>query len=204
MNKNRLIKAISFSLCLLSFALVLITNAGFLEVSEDLVIMGNGTLERELGAQSAPFFTGQKLSESIVPIYLVHENATSFYRSDFELILSNNSTIYYQSASALGGAKHYLSNKNYKLGVCTGFQYIGVQNKTFSFESSPDLSEALIKSEVEGRSVVRARVVNRSHYHQRTVDTLTWLEGNYILDWKFLVLGIEYPEAFEDDYLGCP
>ena len=184
--------------------LVLIANAGVLEVSEDLAIQGNGTFERELDAQSSPFFTGQKLSESIVPIYLSHENATSFYHSDFELILCNNSTIYYESASDLSAAKHSLSNANYKLGVCTGFYYIGAQNKTFYFESSPDLSEALVRSEAEGRSVLCARVINKSYIHKRTVDSLTWLEGNYSLDWNFLVLDTEYPEAGDDDWLVCP
>ena len=184
--------------------LVLIANAGVLEVSEDLAIQGNGTFERELDAQSSPFFTGQKLSESIVPIYLSHENATSFYHSDFELILCNNSTIYYESASDLSAAKHSLSNANYKLGVCTGFYFIGAQKKSFSFESSPDLSEALVKSEAEGRSIVRAHVVNQSYPHKRYTDTLTWLEGNYSLDWAFLVIDVDHPEAGDDDWLPCP
>lgn len=204
MNKNRSALAIFFSLCLLSSALVLITNASFLEVSEDLVIVGNCTIDRDFRAQSAPDFSGQKLTETIVSVYPFHVNATSYHRSNFELIMSNNSSIYYESASELPGVKHYLSNENFKIGVYTGFHFIGAQNKSFSFESSPSLSEALVLSEAEGRSVVRARVVNESQCHDRTVDMRTWLEGNYTLDWAFLVLDVDYPEAGDDDFLGCP
>lgn len=204
MNKNRLSISLLFSFCLLSFALVVITNASFLEVSEDLVIVGNGSIDRDFGAQSAPDFSGQKLAETIVPVYSSHVNVTSSYRSNFELIMSNNSSIYYESASELTNVKHRLSNDNYKVGVYTGFYYIGTQNKSFSFESSPSLSEALLISDADGRSVIRARVVNESYYRDRTVDSLTWLQGNYTLNWAFLVLDVEYPEAGDDDWLECP
>lgn len=178
--------------------------ACYLEISETETIIGNGTFDKDFHAQSSPSLSGQKLSESIVPTYPFPLNLTLYYYSDFELIHTNNSTIYYESVSELPGAKHYLRNENFELGVCTGFYFIGKQNKIFSFESSPLLSEALSKSEVEGRSVVCARVVNQSHYRQRTIDTLTWLEGNYSLDWAFLVIDVDYPEAGDDDYLGCP
>ena len=118
--------------------------------------------------------------------------------------MSNNSSIYYESVSELPNFKHFLASRNYKLGVYTGFYFIGTQNKSFSFESSPSLSEALVLSEAEGRSVVRARVANESYYHHRTIDSLTWLEGNYSLDWAFLVLDVDYPEAGDDDWLVCP
>jgi hypothetical protein len=176
----------------------------YLEISETQTIIGNGTFEKDFGVQSSPTFEGQKLSEAIVPTYPFQVNATSYYHSDFELIHSNNSSIFYDSVSILSGVKHYLSNDNYELGVCTGFYYIGTQNKTFLFESTPSLSEALVKSEAIGRSVVRARVINESYPHKCTVDTITWAEGNYSLDWAFLVIDYEYPEAGDDDYLGCP
>jgi hypothetical protein len=176
----------------------------YLEISETQTIIGNGTFEKDFGVQSSPSFSGQKLSEAIVPTYPFHENATSYYYSDFELIHSNNSSIFYESRSILPGVKHYLSNDNYELGVCTGFYFIDTQNKTFAFESSPSLSEALVKSEAKGRSVVRARVVNESYPHQRIIDSLTWLEGNNSLDWAFLAIDVEYPEEGDEDYLGCP
>jgi hypothetical protein len=176
----------------------------YVEISETQTIIGNGTFEKDFGVQSSPAFDGQKLSEAIVPTYPFHVNATTYYHSDFEFIHSNNSSIFYESVSILPGAKHYLSNDNYELGVCTGFYFIGTQNKTFLFESSPSLSEALVKSEAIGRSVVRARVVNRTDYHHPTVDMRTWLDGNYTLDWNILVLDIDYPEAGDDDYLFCP
>jgi hypothetical protein len=194
-------------LFVLSLLLVSIPGAAsisHLEISESQTIIGNGTFEKDFGVQSSPAFSGQKLSEAIVPTYPFHVNATSFYHSDFELIHSNNSSIYYESISILPGVKHYLSNENFELGVCTGFYFIGTQNKTFLFESSPSLSEALVKSEAEGRSIVRASIVNESYPHKHTADSLTWLNGNYTLDWEFLVIAVEYPEAGEDDYLGCP
>lgn len=204
-GKNRLFAA---SLVLFYFAFLIFiisVNASSLEVSEDLIIVGNGTIDRDFWAASSPDYTGQKLFETILPVYSPHGNFTpSSYRSNFELILSNNSSIYYESASDLPHAKHYLENQNYKLGVCTGFYFMGSQNKSFSFESSPSLSEALVLSEAEGRSVLRARVVNESFAHYPTVDMRTWLEGNYTLDWNFLVLKPEYPEAGVDDWLLCP
>jgi hypothetical protein len=166
--------------------------AAYLEISETQTIIGNGTFEKDFGVQSSPTESGQKLSEAIVPTYPFQVNATSYYHSDFELTLINNSTIYYDSVSILSGVKHYLSNDNYELGVCTGFYFIGTQNKTFLFESSPSLSEALVKSEAIGRSVVCARVVNESYPHKRTADSFTWLEGNYSLDWAFLAFDVEY------------
>lgn len=200
MNKT----IVLFSLYLILSAIA-ITAAGSLEVSEDLVIIGNGTIDRDFVAQSAPGYTGQKLSETILPVYSSHGNFTSStYRSNFELIMSNNSSIYYISDSDLPNAKHYIENQNYKLGVCIGFYYMGSQKKNFSFESSPFLSEALVISEAEGRSVVRARVVNESFTHYPAVDMRTWLEGNYSLDLNFLVLAVEYPEAGDDDWLVCP
>jgi len=204
MNKNRHLKAILVLVCLLPFAFVFITGASFLEVSEDLVIIGNGTLERDFGAQSSYDFTGQKLIETIVPVSSPHEYATSYYSSNFELVLSNNSSIFYESASELPGSKHFLSNENFDIGVYTGFYFIGEQNKSFLFESTPSLSEALLQSEAKGRSVVRSRVVNEAYYHQRTSDSRTWMEGNYTIDWSFLVLDLEFPEAGDDDWLVCP
>lgn len=194
--------AYTFSFCLL-LVFVLVTS-GSLEVSEDLVITGNGSFDRDFGVQSSPDLTGQKLFETILPVYSPYRDCTVSYRSNFELVQSNNSTIYYESSSEMFRSKHYLASRNYELGVCTGFHYIGDQNKSFSFESSPSLSEALVISEATGRSVLRARVVNGTEYHARTIDSLTWLEGNYTLDWAFLVLNIEYPEAGDDDWLSCP
>lgn len=204
MNKNYILRSILFSLCLLSFALVCITNASFVAISEDLVIVGNGTIDRDLSAQSAPDYSGQKLVETIVTVFSPHENTTSFYHSNFELVHSNNSSIYYEAVSELQNSKHFLANNNFELGAYTGFYFVGAQNKSFSFESSPSLSEALLISDAEGRSIVRAHVVNASHHHARTIDTLTWLEGNYSLDWTFLVIGIENPEAGDGDWLSCP
>jgi len=175
-----------------------------LEISETQKIIGNGTFDKDFRVQTAPSLSGQKLSESIVPVYPFSLNLTSYYHSNFELIHTNNSSIFYESVSELPGAKHYLSNQNYDIGVSTGFYFIGTQTKSFSFESSPSLSEALVKGEVEGRSVVRSRVANKSYYHQRTIDSLTWLEGNYSLDWEFLVIDIDFPEAGNDDWLKCP
>jgi hypothetical protein len=193
-----------FCFVLILFLISIPGAFAYLEISETVTIIGNGTFEKDFGVQSAPDFTGQKLAEAIVPTYPFYVNATSCYHSDFELIHSNNSSIYYESTSELPGVKHYLSNENFELGVCTGFYFIGSQKKGFLFESSPSLSEAIVKSEVEGRSIVHARVVNESFYHKRHVDSLTWLEGNYSLDWAFLVLDVEFPEAGEKDYLGCP
>jgi hypothetical protein len=200
MNKTRL------ALFLLSLCLVFVPiSASTFEVSEDLCIIGNGTIERDFTAQSTADYAGQKLFETIRPIYSPNGSFTSSsYSSNFELILSNNSSIYCVSDSDLRDVKHYLSNKNYKLGVSTGFYYIGTQNKSFTFESSPSLSEAIVRSEAEGRSVLRARVVNVSHHQARTIDSLIWLEGNYSLEWNFLVIAPEFPEAGEDDWLLCP
>ena len=193
-----------FSFCIILSAFVSIANASFIEVSEELFISGNGSFERDFEAQSAPEYTGQKLIESIVPVSLPHGNSTSYYESNFELLLCNNSSIYFESTSDLFEVKHYQFNQNYELGVVTGFQFIGSQRKTVSFESSPWVSEAIVKSEAEGRSVLCARVVNKTHHHKRTIDSLTWLVGNYTLDWNFLVLDTECPEEGEDDWLPCP
>lgn len=206
MNYNSLLKATFVSLCLLSFVLVCIANTS-LEISEDLTIAGNGSFDRVFEVQSSPdFINGQKLIETILPAaYLARVNVTSTYSSSFEFIHSNNSSIFYESYSDLSDVKHYLSNENFEIGVYTGFYFIGTQNKSFLFESSPSLSEAVVLSKAEGRSVLRAKVANRSYYHYPIVDTRTWLEGNYSLNWNFLVLNPEYPEAGEaDDYLACP
>ena len=200
--KKDLQLACIFSFCLL-FVLVFVANAGFLEVSEDLVITGNGTIDRDFGVQSSPDYAGQKLFETLLPVYSPHGDCTASYRSNFELIMSNNSTIYYESASELPQSKHYLASRNYELGVYTGFYFEGAQNKTVLFETSPSLSEALVLGEADGRSVIRARVINRSDYHYPTVDMRTWLEGNYTFDWDFLVLDIDFPEAGDDDWLKC-
>lgn len=197
---------VTIALVLFTLFIIFSSAAGqHIEISEQLRIEGNGTIDRDFAAQSASDYTGQKLYETILPVYSPHDNyMSSSYLSDFELIMSNNSTIYYESVSDLTNAKHYLENQNYKLGVCTGFYYSGSQNKSFIFESSPSLSEALVISEAEGRSVLRARVVNFSDYHYPTVDMRTWLDGNYTLDWNFLVTNIEYPEAGDGDWLLCP
>ena len=189
---------------LFSFLVSIPGAASYLEISETQTIIGNGTIDRDFSAQTSPSFSGQKLAEYIVPTYPFCVNTTLAYHSDFELVHSNNSFIYYESISELPGSKHYLSNQNYELGVCTGFYFIGSQKKICSFESSPSLSEALVKSETKGRSVVRSRVINETYYHQRTLDSLTWLEGNYTIDWSFLVLDIEFPEEGEVPWLGCP
>ncbi|AJP62051.1 hypothetical protein [ANMV-1 virus] len=200
-------KELSFA-CIFSFCLVLafacVANASFLEVTEDIAIVGNGSFERDFGVQSSPGYDGQKLFESVLPVYSVHGNYATSYRSNFELIMSDNSSIFYESASKLSNSKHYLASKNYKLGVYTGFDFIGAQNKTFSFEASPSLSEAIVSSKAEGRSVLHFRVVNLTDHHIRNVDDVVWMEGNYDIDWNALVLNWDYPEAGDDDWLHCP
>jgi len=124
--------------------------------------------------------------------------------SSLEFIHCNNSTIYYESTSTLSNVKHFASNKNYKLGASTGFYFKGDQKKAFLFESSPFISEAIVKSESKGRSIVCAQVVNFSEYHARRLDIVTQLDGNYTIDWNFLVMDVDLPEADEEDYLGCP
>jgi ABC-type transport system involved in multi-copper enzyme maturation permease subunit len=71
--------------------------AAYLEISETQTIIGNGTFEKDFSVQSSPTFEGQKLSEAIVPTYPFQVNATSYYHSDFELTLINNSTIFYEA-----------------------------------------------------------------------------------------------------------
>ena len=198
MNKTSL--AIPFlSLCLL-FAISI--GACTLEVFEDLTVVGNGTIDRDIRVQSSPCFAGQKLTETI---YSAHgDPSLSSYSSSLEFIHSNNSSIFYESDSTLSNVKHFASNQNYRLGVSTGFYFIGNQSKSFLFESTPSLSEAIVKSDASGRSVIRARVVNFTVYHAREVDMLTQLDGNYTIDWNFLVFNVEFPEADEEDCLECP
>ena len=197
---NKTILAITFlSLCLL-FAIS--TGACTLEVFEDLVIVGNGTIDRDIRVQSSPCYAGQKLTETI---YSAHGRpSSSSYMSSLEFIHSNNSTIYYESDSTLSNVKHYASNKNYRLGISTGFYFIGDQEKYIAFESSPSLSEVIVKSDAIGRSVICAKVVNLTQHHAREVDMVTWLEGNYSIDWNFLAMDVEFPEAGDDQWLVCP
>jgi hypothetical protein len=61
----------------------------------------------------------------------------------------------------------------------------------------------IVSSTAEGRSVLRARVVNVSAC-TRNLNLITWLEGTHTLDWNFLVIQPEDPEAGEEDYLPCP
>jgi hypothetical protein len=185
-------------------------SAGPLEISEELSIIGaNGTIERELVLHSDPGFAGQSLSEELLPIGLSNGLATpSYFSSSLEFILdlsncSDNSTIYYIADTSLNHSKHWVQNENFRLGVCTAVYYKGNHTKNYLFESSPYLSEALVSSSAQGRSVLRARVVNISD-HTRNLNLITWLEGNYTLDWNFLVIQPEDPEANDDDWLPCP
>jgi hypothetical protein len=158
---------------------------------------------------SDPGFAGQSLSEELLPIGLSNGLATpSYFSSSLEFILdrsksSDNSSIYYIADTSLNHSKHWVQNENFKLGVCTAVYYKGNHTKNYLFESSPYLSEALVSSSAEGRSVLRARVVNISD-HTRNLNLITWLEGSHTLDWDFLVIQPEDPEANDDDWLLCP
>jgi hypothetical protein len=182
-----------------------------LEISEELSIIGaNGTIERELMLHSDPGFAGQSLSEELLPIGLSNGLAThpSYFSSSLEFILdrsngTDNSTIYYIADTSLNHSKHWVQNENFKLGVYTAVYYKGNHTKNYLFESSPYLSEAIVSSSAQGRSVIRARVVNVSA-RTRNLNLITWLEGNYTLDWNFLVIQPEDPEAGDDDWLECP
>jgi hypothetical protein len=202
------ISLISFHFLLLIFASTI--SACPLEISEELSIFGaNGTIERELMLHSDPGFAGQSLSEELLPIGLLNGLGTpSYFSSSLEFILdrsigSDNSTIYYIADTSLNHSKHWVQNENFKLGVCTAVYYKGNHTKNYLFESSPYLSEVIVSSTAEGRSVLRARVVNVSAC-TRNLNLITWLEGNYTLDWNFLVIQPEDPEAGEEDYLPCP
>jgi hypothetical protein len=181
-----------------------------LEIFEELSIIGaNGTIERELMLHSDPGFAGQSLSEELLPIGLSNGLATpAYFSSSLEFILdrsngSDNSSIYYIADTSLPHSKHWVQNENFQLGVCTAVYYKGNHTKNYIFESSPYLSEAIVSSSAQGRSVLRARVVNVSA-STRNLNLITWLEGNYTLDWNFLVIQPEDPEAGDDDWLECP
>jgi hypothetical protein len=200
---------------LISFHFLLLISASTisacpLEISEELSIIGaNGTIERELVLHSDSGFAGQSLSEELLPIGLPNGlEITSYFSSSLEFILdrsngSDNSTIYYIADTSLNHSKHWVQNENFKLGVYTAVYYKGNHTKNYLFESSPYLSEAIVSSTAEGRSVLRARVVNVSA-RTRNLNIITWLEGNYTLDWNFLVIRPEDPEACDIDWLPCP
>ncbi|MCK4828481.1 hypothetical protein KA005_72795 [bacterium] len=176
-----------------------------LVISEQLFISGNGTIDRDLDLQSLPEFAGQKLSETILPIYQKAGGvSTSHFSSDLEFLLYENVSIYYVQDSTLTATRHTLASQNYELGTYTGFTFKGTQMKNISFESSPFLSEAIVSSKAEGRSVLCFRVVNLTNHYIRNVDDTIWMEGEYDIDWNALVINIDYPEEGDDDWLACP
>jgi hypothetical protein len=154
-------------------------------------------------------FAGQSLSEELLPIGLSNGLVTpAYFSSSLEFIIdrsksSDNSSIYYIADTSLNHSKHWVQNENFRLGVCTAVYYKGNHTKNYLFESSPYLSEAIVSSSAEGRSVLRARVVNVSA-RTRNLNLITWLEGSHTLDWNFLVIQPEDPEAGDDDWLPCP
>ncbi|MBE9595151.1 MAG: hypothetical protein IMF19_16925 [Proteobacteria bacterium] len=192
-----------FAITLFLIASALATDNVSLEVYEEVLISGIGTIDIDRMAQSSPTFTGQKLFETLLPTY-PHVNSASLYYSNLELILSDNSTIFYEQDLNTPYSKHYLKNENFVLGTCAAYYFKGPHLLNASFESTPYLSEAIVFSEVQGRTVLSSRVVNLSKPHFRTHNSRIWLEGKYSADWNFLVIHPEIPEAGESDYLGCP
>lgn len=203
MEKTTLI-IVSLVLIFLPF----IVDADRLEITELLTIVGNGTIDRHLELESDPAYISPDLYENILPIYSPHGNLTSSsIFSDLEFILDDNSSIYYEHSGILQNAKYSLTNENFRLGTYTSCYFAGTQEKKIIFESAPSFTEATILSEVDGRSVLRFRVLNISNTanrHDPNLDGVTWLEGDYVMDWNALVMMIEFPEEGECDWLPCP
>lgn len=190
------------------FLIPSIASCSQLEVFDSTSISGLGTIDIDRSLQSSKCTSGLKLSESVLPIYTRHRDLTnSYYSSELEFIMDSNvsnSSIFFEQAVALPNSKHHLMNENFLLGVCTAYYYKGSHLLNASFESSSYLSEAIVHSEAEGRTVLSSRIMNLSDYHVRNLNSRVWLEGRYQTDWNFLVIKPENPEAGEEDYMACP
>lgn len=199
---------ISFAFYIAILCLIFVASATdnvSIEVYEEIAIVGIGTIEMDRSVQSTPtFLSGQKLSETLLPMRF-HDNSPSFYYSNLELILSDNSSIFYEQDLDLSYSTHQLKNENFVLGACAAYRFKGPYHAlNSSFESSPSLSEAIVNSDAEGRTVLSSRVADLSTSHFRTHNSRIWLEGAYRTNWNFLVIRPEYPEAGECDWMGCP
>jgi hypothetical protein len=198
--------ALIIAIIMASFALPVLGEIGeetySVNVEVTLEAEGVGTIDRDLNLQSSSAFVGQKLSETISP-FLNHKNLVSVSNSFYsKFVLSKDDSLFYVQNSSLTAIRHDLTAKNYDLGTSTSFHFSGSQKKKILFGASPLFSETTVFCEAKGQSVLRSRVVDLANHRIRNVDSTTWLDGNYTIDWNLFVLAGN--NSKESDWLSCP
>jgi hypothetical protein len=181
------------------------------EVGSNLKIVGVGTLDRELLAQSEWGFGGQKVSESTYTKWIGTDGISKIdYTSDLNLFIgmsdehedTNVTEISYAQTSGMTNMRSTMCSRNFEAGVASGFTTVGTSVKSFEINMYPDSNSIDFEGAINGSARFRHVVVDPVT-RLKVVKEITDVEGEFSIDWRAYGDLLSYP-GDEGDYLGCP
>lgn len=181
------------------------------EVGETLEIDGQGTIDRDLLAQSEWGYNGQRLKETLYSKWMTTDGISNIsYSSDLNVYLGASEThenmstteITYAQTAFTTNMNQRICSQNYNAGVMSGFQTVGVSAKAFEIEMLPDSNYLELEGAVDGRTILKHMVVDPDT-RLKIVKTTTRLKGQYDINWNAYAQSLIYP-GDEGEWLGCP
>lgn len=181
------------------------------EVGSTLEIVGIGTMDRELLAQSGWGYDGQKLTESMYTKWMGTDGLSNItYKSDLNVFLgksdehedTNLTEIAYGQTAITSNMRQTVCSRNYEAGVASGFKLTGTSIRAFEIDMLPNSNYLDFEGAIEGSAVLRHVVVDPDT-KLKIVKERTEVDGKFNIDWEAYGDKLIYP-GDEGDWLGCP
>lgn len=181
------------------------------EAGSTLKIIGVGTMDRELLAQSGWGYEGQKLTESTYTKWMGTDGLSNIdFSSNLDLFIgksdehedTNVTEISYAQTSGMTNMRSTVCSRNFDAGIASGFSIVGTSVKAFEIAMYPDSNELVFEGAINGSARLRHVVVDPVT-KLKVIKELTDLEGEFNIDWNAFGDRLTYP-GDEGDWLGCP
>ena len=186
-------------------------GASNVEVGSTLEIVGIGTMDRDLLAQSEWGYNGQRLTETMYSRWMGTDGLSNVsYSSDLNVYIGasdthedeNTTEISYGQTAVTSNMKQKVCSQNYEAGVVSGFKLDGMSGRTFEIGMAPDSNYIEFEGAVDGSAVLKHMVVDPTS-RLKVVKEVTRLDGRFNIAWDAFGEKLVYP-GDEGDWLGCP
>ncbi len=186
-------------------------GASNVEVGSTLEIVGIGTMDRDLLAQSEWGYNGQRLTETMYSRWMGTDGLSNVsYSSDLNVYIGasdthedeNTTEISYGQTAVTSNMKQKVCSQNYEAGVVSGFKLDGMSGRTFEIGMAPDSNYIEFEGAVDGSAVLKHMVVDPTS-RLKVVKEVTRLDGRFDIAWDAFGEKLVYP-GDEGDWLGCP
>ena len=211
-KKLTLLMTVAIIKCMINMTGIAIADCNCnVEVGSAMEIVGRGTMDRDLLAQSEWGYNGQRLTETMYSRWMTTDGLSNIsYNSDLNVYIGasdtheneNTTEITYAQTAFTTNMRDKVCSQNYEAGVMSGFDIVGTSGKAFEIEMLPDANYLELEAGLEGKAKLKHMVVDPDS-RLKVVEEITRLKGTYDINWNAFAEKLIYP-GDEGDWLGCP